>query len=532
MNDSTLQAEALADALYSVGVRDVVIAPGSRSAPLALALARRDQFNRHIHIDERSAGFVALGISKASGRPVATVCTSGTATANFHPAVLEASHSDVPLIVITADRPSELQGIGSNQTTNQSQLFGSAARHFVAIDAGDSLSWLEDFSKIFDDLDGPVHINIAFREPLLTEESDSIPVTSVIPAFEVSAQAEKMAPALSELGITSGHRGVVVVGHGLGTFSRQEISVWATRLGWPVVAEDPLSHSAAIQHASLLVGTTFASEKLQPEVALVIGKIGLSRSVMALLTRTSRVIGIDSHHEVSNPLRKNDVQLAALPRVDVDADPNWLKAWHQASAKVAGALALPTWSEQNLATIFARSLPSGSSLFIGSSRPIRDIEAFAAPRADIEVFGNRGLAGIDGNISTAIGISRVRPGRTFAYLGDIAFLHDVNALLNDAPNLTIVVVDNNGGGIFSTLPQRGIDHFEEVFGTPHNRDLPAITSGFGVHVTRVATLQDFERALAEDHSALNVVIAVMPGRDVNADNLKIAIATAEKALTQ
>ena len=341
-----------------------------------------------------------------------------------------------------------------------------------------------------------------------------------------------MAPALSELGITSGHRGVVVVGHGLGTFSRQEISVWATRLGWPVVAEDPLSHSAAIQHASLLVGTTFASEKLQPEVALVIGKIGLSRSVMALLTRTSRVIGIDSHHEVSNPLRKNEVQLAALPRVDVDADPNWLKAWHQASAKVAGALALPTWSEQNLATIFARSLPSGSSLFIGSSRPIRDIEAFAAPRADIEVFGNRGLAGIDGNISTAIGISRVRPGRTFAYLGDIAFLHDVNALLNDAPNLTIVVVDNNGGGIFSTLPQRGIDHFEEVFGTPHNRDLPAITSGFGVHVTRVATLQDFERALAEDHSALNVVIAVMPGRDVNADNLKIAIATAEKALTQ
>ena len=253
---------------------------------------------------------------------------------------------------------------------------------------------------------------------------------------------------------------------------------------------------------------------------------------MALLTRTSRVIGIDSHHEVSNPLRKNEVQLAALPRVDVDADPNWLKAWHQASAKVAGALALPTWSEQNLATIFARSLPSGSSLFIGSSRPIRDIEAFAAPRADIEVFGNRGLAGIDGNISTAIGISRVRPGRTFAYLGDIAFLHDVNALLNDAPNLTIVVVDNNGGGIFSTLPQRGIDHFEEVFGTPHNRDLPAITSGFGVHVTRVATLQDFERALAEDHSALNVVIAVMPGRDVNADNLKIAIATAEKALTQ
>jgi len=529
MNDSTLQAEALADALYLVGVRDVVIAPGSRSAPLALALARRDQFNRHIQIDERVAGFVALGISKASGRPVATVCTSGTATANFHPAVLEASHSDVPLIVITADRPSELQGIGSNQTTNQSQLFGSAARHFIAIDAGDSLSWLADFPKIFDDLDGPVHINIAFREPLLPE-GEVVP--QVIPAFEVSAQAEKMAPTLSELGISSGQRGVVVVGHGLGTFSRQEISAWAIRLGWPVVAEDPLSHPAAIQHASLLVGTTFASEQLQPEVALVIGKIGLSRSVMALLTRTPRVIGIDSHHEVSDPLRKNNVQLGALPRVDVDADPKWIKAWHQASAKVAGALALPTWSEQHLAAIFARSIPSGSSLFIGSSRPIRDIEAFAAPRADIEVFGNRGLAGIDGNISTAIGVSRVRPGRTFAYLGDIAFLHDVNALLYDAPNLTVVVIDNNGVGIFSTLPQRGIDHFEEIFGTPHNRDLTAIASGFGVHVTRVATLQDFERALAEDHSALNVIIAVMPGRDANADNLKIAIATAEKALTQ
>ncbi|MEI7548939.1 MAG: 2-succinyl-5-enolpyruvyl-6-hydroxy-3-cyclohexene-1-carboxylic-acid synthase [Actinomycetes bacterium] len=528
MNDSTLQAEALADALYLVGVRDVVIAPGSRSAPLALAMARRDQFNRHIHIDERVAGFVALGISKASGRPVATVCTSGTATANFFPALMEASHSDVPLIVITADRPSELQGIGSNQTTNQSKLFGSTARYFVAIDAGDSLSWLADFTQIFDDLDGPVHINIAFREPLLPE-GEVVP--KVIPALEASKKAEKIAPTLSELGITSGQRGVVVVGHGLGTFSRQEISAWATRLGWPVVAEDPLSHSAAIQHASLLVGTTFASEQLQPEVALVIGKIGLSRSVMALLTRTPRVIGIDSHNEVSDPLRKNSVQLAALPRVDIDADPNWVKAWHQASAQVAGALALPTWSEQNLAAIFARSLPSGSSLFIGSSRPIRDIEAFAAPRADIEVFGNRGLAGIDGNISTAIGISRARPERTFAYLGDIAFLHDANALLYDAPNLTVVVVDNNGGGIFSTLPQRGVDHFEEVFGTPHNRDLTAIASGFGVHVTRVATLEDFEQALTEDHYALNVIIAVMPSREASADNLKTAVASAEKALT-
>ncbi|MEI7944025.1 MAG: 2-succinyl-5-enolpyruvyl-6-hydroxy-3-cyclohexene-1-carboxylic-acid synthase [Actinomycetes bacterium] len=527
MNDSTLQAEALAEALYSAGVRDVVIAPGSRSAPLALALARRDQFNRHIHIDERSAGFVALGISKATSRPVATVCTSGTATANFHPALLEASHSDVPLIVITADRPSELQGIGSNQTTNQSALYGSALRHFLEIEAGTSLAWIDHFNNAVDGLNGPMQINIAFREPLLPEGEV---VSQVIPAFEVSAQAEKMAPALSELGITSGQRGVVVVGHGLGTFSRQEISAWSTRLGWPVVAEDPLSHSAAIQHASLLVGTTFASEKLQPEVALVIGKIGLSRSVMALLTRTSRVIGIDSHHEVSNPLRKNEVQLAALPRVDVDADPNWLQAWHQASAKAADALALPTWSEQNLAAIFARSLPSRSSLFIGSSRPIRDIEAFAAPRGDIDVFGNRGLAGIDGNISTAIGISRVRPGRTFVYLGDIAFLHDVNALINDAPNLTVVVVDNNGGGIFSTLPQRGVDHFEEVFGTPHNRDLTAIAAGFGIHVTRVASLQEFEQALSQEHAALNVIIAAMPSRDTSADSLKSAMALVEKAL--
>ena len=527
MNDSTLQAEALAEALYSAGVRDVVIAPGSRSAPLALALARRDQFKRHIHIDERSAGFVALGISKATSRPVATVCTSGTATANFYPALLEASHSDVPLIVITADRPSELQGIGANQTTNQSALYGSALRHFLEIEAGASLAWIDRFHNAVDGLNGPMHINIAFREPLLPEGEV---LSQVIPVSEASAQAEKQPSALSELGITSGQRGVVVVGHGLGSFSRQEISAWVTRLGWPVVAEDPLSHSGAIQHASLLVGTTFASEKLQPEVALVIGKIGLSRSVMAMLTRTSRVIGIDSHHEVSNPLRKNSVQLAVLPHVDVDADPEWLQAWHQASEKAAAALALPVWSEQNLAAHFARSLPNGSALFIGSSRPIRDIEAFAAPRGDIEVFGNRGLAGIDGNMSTAIGISRVTPGRTFAYLGDIAFLHDVNALMNDAPNLTVVVVDNNGGGIFSTLPQRGVEHFEEVFGTPHNRDLTAIAAGFGVHVTRVESIQEFEQALSQEHAALNVIIAAMPSRDTSADSLKSALALIEKAL--
>lgn len=531
MNDSTLQAEALADALYLVGVRDVVIAPGSRSAPLALALARRDQFNRHIHIDERSAGFVALGISKASGRPVATVCTSGTATANFFPALMEASHSDVPLIVITADRPSELQGIGSNQTTNQSQLFGSAARHFVAIDAGDSLSWLEDFSKIFDDLDGPVHINIAFREPLLPEDSHSKPVTAVTERQNKEKWELSTHKSLSELGVSSDHRGVVILGHGLGVISPAELLTWTSALGWPVIAENPLSHANAIAHASLFVGSEYALNYLQPEVAIVAGKIGLSRSVMALITRTPQVIGIDSHHEVSNPLRKNEIQLGALPPVDVFGNEKWLELWRAASARVSAALDLPEWSEQRLASIFASSLPSGASLFIGSSRPIRDIEGFAAPRGDLAVFGNRGLAGIDGNVSTSIGISRARSGRTFAYLGDIAFLHDISALLSDAPDLTVVVVDNNGGGIFSTLPQRGIDHFEEVFGTPHNRDLTAIASGFGVHVTRVATLKDFERALAEDHPALNVIVAVMPSRDASADNLKSAIAAAEKALT-
>ena len=251
---------------------------------------------------------------------------------------------------------------------------------------------------------------------------------------------------------------------------------------------------------------------------------------MAFIARTPRVIGIDSHHEVSNPLRKNEVQLLSLPEVDIAADPLWLKRWREASSKVSASIELPAWSEQNLAATFADALPAGSSLFIGSSRPIRDVEAFATPRADLEVIGNRGLAGIDGNISTAIGISRVRPGRTFAYLGDLAFLHDVNALLNEAPNLTVVVVDNNGGGIFSTLPQRGVSHFEEVFGTPHDQDLLAIASGFNIPVIRVSNVQDFKNALAIPHHKLNIVIADMPTREESADFLKIAMANAESAL--
>ena len=527
MNNSALQAEALADALYAAGVRDVVIAPGSRSAPLALAFAHRDEFKRHIHIDERSAGFVALGISKASGRPVATLCTSGTATANFYPAVMEASHSDVPLIVITADRPSELHGIGSNQTTNQIELYGSAVRHFLNIEAGTSLTWLAHFREVMENLNGPVQINVAFRDPLLPE--GEIP-RQVIPEFQLTTDSVNEVPTLSELDIRSGQRGVVVVGHGLGNLSRKEVAEWTTALGWPVIAEDPLSHGEAIRHASLIVGTEFAIDHLQAEVALVVGKIGLSRSVMAFIARTPRVIGIDSHHEVSNPLRKNEVQLLSLPEVDIAADPLWLKAWREASSKVSACLELPAWSEQNLAATFADALPAGSSLFIGSSRPIRDVEAFATPRADLEVIGNRGLAGIDGNISTAIGISRVRPGRTFSYLGDIAFLHDVNALLNEAPNLTVVVVDNNGGGIFSTLPQRGVAHFEEVFGTPHGQDLVSIASGFSIPVTRVSNVNDFKNALAITHRKLNVVIANMPTREESADFLKIAMANAESAL--
>lgn len=541
VNPSTALARVLVDELVRGGVRDAVVSPGSRSAALALALAESANGGRlrlHIQIDERSAAFLALGIAKATGLPVPVVCTSGTAAANFHPAVLEASHSDTPLILLTADRPNELRGTGANQTTNQINLFGDAARFFAEVgvpeaEIGQVRYWRSLVSRALAAASsGPVHLNLAFREPLLSDEdqswiesldgrADDLPWTTVLNS------GGGMARDLEDLGITPKMKGVVFIGHAQGGFTTDEIADFTKRLGWPVVAENPLSFADAMPYASLFLSSTTIRTALSPDVVIVIGQPGLSRSTLTYIGSAPKLIVIDQRSSWSDPIRRANIVIDSLPDISdeflVASDPvEWSAQWRQNADRTAGIItsAVSEWSEANLARELGASLPHGATCFVGSSRPVRDLESFATPRGDLEVLANRGLAGIDGSVSTAVGIALARSERTYALMGDLTFLHDSNGLLCDPSiPLTIVVVDNNGGGIFNTLPQRGVENFELVFGTPQNRNLSKIVRAFGHEVFEVTNLDEFKSVLISDNGGLRVIVALMPDREANATQL-------------
>lgn len=541
VNPSTALAQVLVDELIRGGVRDAVVSPGSRSAALSLAFADADRDGRlrlHIQIDERSAAFLAVGIAKASGLPVPVVCTSGTAAANFHPAVLEASHTDTPIVLLTADRPNELRGTGANQTTNQINLFGNAVRFFAEVglpekEIGQVRYWRSLVSRALASAStGPVHLNLAFREPLLPDGDESwpesldgraegLPWTTVLDRGNVSVRD------IEDLGITPKMNGVVLIGHAQGGFATDEVVGFASKLGWPVIAENPLSFAGAIPHASLFLSSSKIREALTPDVAIVIGQLGLSRSILSFAGLIQKLIVADRHSSWSDPIRAANIVVDSLPAISDEffaaCDYNdWPMQWRK-NAERAGAIIGSTvadWSEAFLARELAVLLPQDATLFVGSSRPVRDLEAFAVPRGDIEVFGNRGLAGIDGNVATSVGIALSRTERTYAVMGDLTFLHDSNGLLCDSSvPLTIVVVDNNGGGIFNTLPQRGVENFELVFGTPQNRNLVEIAKAFGHDAIAVTNQSEFKDALLSKVDGLRVIVASMPDRETNASQI-------------
>lgn len=516
VNTSTLLARNITRALIANGVKEVVLSPGSRNAPLSIALYEAEAngfITLHVRIDERTAAFFALGIAKASAKPVALVCTSGTAVANYHPAVLEAHHSQVPLLLLTADRPERLRQTGANQTTLQANIYGSAVVVAEDISHPDP-----DLNLAFDALlHGPVHLNIQFDEPLISDNESTW-------LEGVSAQESRTGktPKIQDLEIVES-RGVVVVGHDRGGFSPSEIVEFAQKLGWPLVAEDPLSFSGAIAHASLLLTSEKIRQILQPEVAIVIGRTTLSRSTNAVVKSAKREIVIDPRIATVDVNRNADRILLSIPKVRRDCEVNtkWHALWKHYSDAVASLLgSLPQWSEPIIARNLASLLPDESTLFLSSSRPIRDIEGFATPRGNIETFANRGLAGIDGNVSTALGIASQRSS-TVAVLGDLSFLHDLTGLIGASDfNLRIVVINNDGGGIFSTLAQRGVRGFEKIFGTPHGLDPALIAASMGIKSKKVSTLDELQLEMLIPVIGLSVVVVNVGVREENAKMLE------------
>ncbi len=515
VNNSTSLARVVVRQIIEAGITDVVISPGSRNAPLSLAFFEASQeglIKIHVRIDERTAAFFALGIIKSTGRPVAVVCTSGTAVANYHPAVLEASHTNAPLMVLTADRPAMLRKTGANQTTEQARIFGKAVRYFADIDGP-----VYPMELPLDSLrTGPIHLNLQFDEPLLADDSsDWLSQIDVAPKEFVP----RTKPGTLRL---VGARGVVVIGHDRGGLTVDEVTQFTKVLGWPVIAEDPLSFPDAIAHASIFLTSPEIRSTLIPQSVLVIGRTTLSRSINAFIKSSPITYVVDQRLATVDSDRQADRKFTELPDLQgVIQSDEWIAKWNKVSERAQKLIgSLDGWSEAVIARTIAATIPYGTALFVSSSRPIRDLEGFAHPRGGVHTYANRGLAGIDGNISTALGVAYGHKA-TIAVLGDLSFLHDLTGLVNkEAINCRFIVINNDGGGIFSTLPQRGVNGFETVFGTPHGLNPAAIAQAMGVDAKQITTLKELEAEIKAPISGVSVVVCDVPDRESNADNLK------------
>lgn len=565
MNPATALATTFTDELVRCGVTEAVLAPGSRSTPLALAFdeaSRAGRLRLHVRIDERSASFLALGLARASGRTVPVVCTSGSAAANFHPAVTEASESGVPLLLLTADRPPELRETAANQTIDQLKLYGAAVRWFCEVGvpeerAGMAAYWRATVCRAVaystGAEPGPVHLNLPFREPLVPDGDTTWPDdlggrpggapwtattgggvpwaavaevapvgagsswTSASPAggarWTASMAAGEPASALPELPRTP--RGVLVVGDG--TADPAPLIAHAHAYGWPILSE-PSGNARrgpnAVSAYHHVLATPEFAERHRPDAVVTLGRPGLSKPLLAYLrTAAEHVVVSDTEHW-PDPTR-TATRAVRFPRqwrtatvgppapgpADMDmagpapAGPpspwlaDWLAAEKAARAAIDTVLDGPDApAGPRLARDLAAAIPSGGLLFAGSSQPVRDLDLAMAPRTGLRVIANRGTSGIDGSVSGAAGCALAHQaaggGPAYALLGDLTALHDQNGLIagpgEPVPDLTIVVINNDGGGIFSGLPQAALPGpFERLFGTPHGVDFAAVAAATG-----------------------------------------------------
>ena len=527
----------LVDEWVRRGVTQAVIAPGSRSTPLALAVAERADLEVHVVHDERVAGFVALGLG-LDGTPAVLICTSGTAGVNFHPAVVEAGLSEVPMIVCTADRPPELRGIGSPQTIDQLDLFGRSVRWFHDApppDSADPSTWRPLAQRAFaESALGPVHLNLPFREPLVGEAAElPPPVPPPGPTQQPGSTpaAPGLAPDLDR------QRGIVVAG-GRSGVDPAAVAAFAERLGWPILA-DPMSGlrnapTSVSAFDSLLRHREFADAHA-PEVIVRVGRAPASKVLSQWTVRVGAPVVQIGGPGTVDPER-NVVAFCTLDdlvHLRGAAGTPWLARWRhaeeRADAAIARAIAEIGLCEPAVARTVAQNLPEGGELVVSSSMPVRDLEWFGGESA--RAHANRGANGIDGVVSTALG--RALTGRpTVVLIGDIAFVHDSNALVGLAArgtDLRIVVVDNGGGGIFSFLPQAATlpnDRFEQLFGTPHGTDAVALASAHGIPAETVTSVTGLESALGRPGPRL---IRVVSDRAENVrvhDRIHAAVAAA------
>jgi 2-succinyl-5-enolpyruvyl-6-hydroxy-3-cyclohexene-1-carboxylate synthase len=544
VNPSTALATVVVDELVRHGVREAVLCPGSRSAPFAYALQEADRSGRlrlHVRVDERSAAFLALGMAKLTRRPVPVFTTSGTAVANLHPAVLEASHAAVPLIVVSADRPPELRGTGANQTTDQVHVFGGAVRLFHELGAperreGQNAVWRSVVSRLCVTAvgasgpdAGPVHLNVPLREPLVPDLSPDGEWPEFLEGRADAAPWVRVQTSSSlAAGVTPVPRTLVL----LGDLPDPAMSIAVTDLarasGWPLVAEPFGGHDRRdlVPHGLLLLTADQWLSQHRPDRVLIVGRLTLSRAVGALLRNPAVSVEIvaaqslwpDPSHVASvvHPFGAVNSTISTGRQVDEQ----WAREWADAGemvAKAAGSFIEQAWpSGLAIAAKVLAELPPDATLFVGSSNPARDVDLALSPSArstTLTIVAGRGLAGIDGCVSSAIGVALAQPGRpTYALVGDLTFLHDSNGLLigsqEPQPDLTIVVTNDDGGGIFTLLepgePSRATD-YERTFGTPTGASIVDICRANGVRHTVATTAAELGNVVRQPPQGLRVV---------------------------
>jgi 2-succinyl-5-enolpyruvyl-6-hydroxy-3-cyclohexene-1-carboxylate synthase len=562
-------AWALIDELVRGGVRHACVSPGSRSTSLALALDRHPAVTVHVHLDERSSAFFALGIARSSLRPVVVACTSGTASTELWPAVVEASQARMPLVLLTADRPPRLRGTGANQTIDQEELFGRYVRAFLEAPVPESLAeaeaWKDVAGRALDalaPLSGPIHVNCPFEEPLVPG-SDMGPFRTSGEPRHPRSWTREVDPDDAErfAGAISGARGVLVAGGHAGDVSGIT-SFFAEALHWPVIAE-PISGARRPQETiaagQALLGSAAWLDAHRPDVVVQIGATPTTRATQAFVAAAERLVAVDRFHPDPDPEGRATLRIHADPdellraiagrpvtsgglfmiSVEEGSTPpdhrglvaraihpvpdDWLVEWQGADDRARAALdaALDADDEPNelrIARDLAATVPEGSTLVVGSSMPIRDLDYAMAPRRGLRVLANRGASGIDGFVSTALGVAADR-GPTFALCGDLTLLHDVGGLLWNARRGldAVFVVPNNGGGtIFSFLDQRELPELEPLFVTPHGLDLGAVCAAAGANHHTVERAGELAPAIVSSASAGGVhVVEVVVDPDRN-----------------
>ncbi len=509
--------------LVESGIEHACVSPGSRSTAIALALHRDRRVRVHVHLDERSSSYFGLGLAKATGKAVAVICTSGTAAAEFFPAVVEASMSRVPLVLLTADRPPELRGVGANQTIDQLKLFGAFAKRFVDADLpatgpGAAGRWhalgLDVVAASRAHPPGPVHVNLPFREPLVptgapvelgdfrTGRAEPALGTPPLEPTEVDALADALAGV---------ERGTIVAGSL--RHDAAPVLELARKLGWPLISEPTsgLRVPGALSAGQfLLVNEGFASEHA-PEVALQVGAAPTSRAGLAFVAAAERLVIVDPDRLVADPARHSfltieadpgTVALELLARLESRPESAWSGEWMRAdtAARFAVDETIDRWSEPYeglIARDLAAAIPSGGVLTVGSSMPVRDLDAYCLPRNGLRVLANRGASGIDGFVSTTLGVA-AGDAPTYALMGDLTLLHDAGGLLWNAQrgyDAVLVVLNNGGGAVFSFLAQRELPELEELFTTPHGLDLAKLADAAGAGHTLVGRADDLVPAL-------------------------------------